>query len=84
MLKVHHNAFGRVVDAGGERLRVGVPSSGVEPEGSEMNHGQGQRHLFGFQMRPDGRSRVCSWGSCWKQGGESLLDPAVLRFGRRW
>lgn len=32
MLKIHHNAFGGV-DAGGGLLRVGVPSSVVEPEG---------------------------------------------------
>lgn len=84
MLKIHQNAFGKV-DGGGGLLWVGVLLSGVEPEGFVVNHGQGQRHLFGFQVRPDDRGRwVFGWGSCWKQGGDSLLDDAAARFGRRW
>lgn len=82
MLQIHHNAFGKV-DGSGGLLRVGVLSSGVEPEGFVVNHGQSQHHLFGFQTRPDGRSCVSGWGSCWKQGGDSLLDDAAVRFGRR-
>lgn len=66
------------VDTGGGLLRVGVPSSGGEPEGFEVHQGQGQRHLFGFRMRPDGRSR------CWKQEGGSLPDRAAVRVGRSW
>lgn len=55
MLQIQHNAFGKV-DSGGGLLRVGVLSSGVEPEGLVVNHRQSQHHLFGFQMRPDDRS----------------------------
>lgn len=74
----------RWVDGGGGLLRVGVPSSGVEPERFEMNHRQGQHHLFGLQIRPDSRSRVWGSRSCWEQGGGSLSDGAAVRFRRRW
>lgn len=71
-----------LVEAGGGVLLVGLPSSGAEPEGLEMNHGEGQLHSFGLQMRPDGRSHVCSSGRGWKQA-DAFLKGGVVRFGRR-
>lgn len=79
--KQRPNTFG-LVEAGGGVLLVGLPSSGVEPKGLEMNHGEGQIHRFGFQMRTDSQSHVCSSGRGWRQG-EAFLKGGVVRFGRR-
>lgn len=80
-LRIQHKTFGGGEPRGG-LLLVGVPQSGVNLKGFEMSHGQGQLHLFGFQVRPDSRSRLCGSGRGWKQGN-SFLKGAVVRFGRR-
>lgn len=82
MLRIQHGAFGGA-EARGGLLLVGDGSPGGEQKGFELNHGQGQLHLFGFQVRP----HVFGAGSRWGQGegaGDPPLKGAVVRLGRRW
>lgn len=84
MLGIQHNAFGGAEAGGALHLLAGVPSSGVE--GLVLNHGQGQLHLFGLQMRPDGRRCVRGSGCCLQHrwgAADSFLKGDVVRFGGR-